>query len=52
MRSEELAFRLHVSHRTVERWLASANRPTPTVARRLGEFFDVDWRTFTEEVAA
>lgn len=51
MRSEELAFRLHVSHRTVTRWLAGENMPTPTMARRLGEFFGVDWRRFYEEAA-
>lgn len=52
MRPEELAFRLHVGHRTVMRWLAGSNRPTPTMARRLGEFFEVDWREFTEREAA
>lgn len=49
MRAEELAFRLHVSHRTVTRWLAGRNEPTPTMARRLGEFFEVDWQTFIAE---
>jgi transcriptional regulator with XRE-family HTH domain len=51
MRPEELAFRLHISYRTVTRWLAGHNEPTPTMARRLGEFFEVDWRGFYEEAA-
>lgn len=46
MRSEDVAAGLHVSHRTVTRWLAGSHEPTPTLGRALGDLFGVDWRDF------
>lgn len=46
MRPEDLAAELHVSHRTVTRWLAGRTEPTPTLARALGARFQMDWRDF------
>lgn len=51
LRAEDVASKLVISHRTVSRWMTGTHEPSPTMARRLGEFFDVDWRSFYEEVA-
>jgi transcriptional regulator with XRE-family HTH domain len=51
LRAEDVASRLVVSHRTIVRWMNGSNEPSPTMARRLGEFFEVDWRSFYEEAA-
>lgn len=48
IRVERVAADLMVNSRTVSRWLAGNNVPTPTMARRLGEYFEVDWREFYE----
>jgi len=48
LRPEDLAAELHISHRTVTRWLSGVNEPTPTLARLLGARFEVDWRSFYE----
>ena len=52
LRSEDVASRLGIAHRTVTRWLAGTNEPTPQIAHRLGELFQVDWRDFYDERAA
>lgn len=52
IRAEEIAYKLGVSYPTVIRWMAGKNEPTPGAAKRLGDFFGVDWRTFFEEKAA
>lgn len=46
LRPEDLAADLHVSHRTVTRWVTGKTEPTPTLARALGVRFSVDWRSF------
>lgn len=50
LRTEQVAAELTISHRTVTRWLAGANEPTPTMARRLGDYFGIDWREFYEPI--
>ena len=46
LRAEDLAAELHVSYRTITRWLSGKTAPTPTLAILLGERFGVDWRSF------
>jgi transcriptional regulator with XRE-family HTH domain len=49
LRAEDVASDLHISHRTVTRWLEGSTEPTPTLARALGKRFEVDWRSFYSE---
>jgi len=46
LRPEDVASDLHISHRTVTRWLEGRTEPTPTLARALGVRFDVEWGSF------
>jgi transcriptional regulator with XRE-family HTH domain len=52
LRSEDVASRLYISERTVRRWLGGQNEPTRSLARGLGDLFEVDWREFRTPEAA
>jgi transcriptional regulator with XRE-family HTH domain len=45
LRAEDVAAELHISYRTITRWLSGKTEPTPTLARALGERFSIDWRS-------
>lgn len=46
LRAADVASKLHMSERTVTRWLKGTNQPTRTAAHQLGDLFNVDWRIF------
>ena len=51
LRPEDLAAELHISYRTVTRWLTGKTEPSPTMARLLGDWFGIDWREFYADLS-
>jgi DNA-binding transcriptional regulator YiaG len=52
LRPVDLAALLRLPYGTVDGWVRGRRRPRHASARRLGEFFGVDWRSFYGEAQA